>query len=167
MVADERVKPASRVPGKRLQPHEKVERLAGLRPPGWNVSNLNKMSSFSGPAPRVVQDTGHLQDLDKSIAVTVDVTHETAATLTVTGATVTVNEVQITGLTGAGATQTINEAGTTAAITGLATFTDPAAVEPNATVEAEVKPVPMMRTLVPPVAGPVVGLRPVTVGIAT
>src|SRR5207247_1340243 len=60
-----------------------------------------------------------------------DVTHETAATLTVTGATITVSEVQSTNLTGAGATQTIGEGGTTTPISGIATFTDPAGAEPN------------------------------------
>jgi len=42
-----------------------------------------------------------------------------------------------------------------------------AEVEPNATVEVEVKPVPAMVTLVPPTAGPVNGVRPVTVGAGT
>jgi hypothetical protein len=39
-----------------------------------------------------------------------------------------------------------------------------AALEPKCTVEVGVKPVPVMVTLVPPPAGPVDGLRPVTVG---
>ncbi len=39
-----------------------------------------------------------------------------------------------------------------------------AAVAPNFTAVAPVKLVPVMTTLVPPVAGPDVGARPVTVG---
>ena len=42
-----------------------------------------------------------------------------------------------------------------------------AAVLPNCTAVAPVKLVPVMTTLVPPVAGPDVGARPVTVGAAT
>ena len=42
-----------------------------------------------------------------------------------------------------------------------------AAVLPNFTAVAPVKLVPVMVTLVPPVAGPEVGTRPVTVGAAT
>jgi hypothetical protein len=63
---------------------------------------------------------------------TVDLTHESAPTLTITWATVTVNDQQITNLTGGGAPQTINEGTSSALITGLATFTDPAGAEPNA-----------------------------------
>src|SRR5450432_3464163 len=39
-----------------------------------------------------------------------------------------------------------------------------AAVPPNFTAVAPVKPVPVMTTLVPPLAGPEVGANPVTVG---
>ena len=42
-----------------------------------------------------------------------------------------------------------------------------AAVLPNFTAVAPVKLVPVMVTLVPPVAGPEVGARPLTVGAAT
>ena len=42
-----------------------------------------------------------------------------------------------------------------------------ALVLPNCTAVAPVKPAPVMTTLVPPVAGPDVGARPVTVGAAT
>ena len=42
-----------------------------------------------------------------------------------------------------------------------------AAVLPNCTAVAPVKLVPVMTTLVPPVAGPDVGARPVTVGAGT
>src|SRR6185437_9311547 len=62
--------------------------------------------------------------------VNVSVTHDAEPTLTVTGATITVNEVQVTNFVGANATQTIDEGGTTAAITPIATFTDPAGAEP-------------------------------------
>ena len=39
-----------------------------------------------------------------------------------------------------------------------------AGLVPNSTVDPLVKPVPVMITLVPPTAGPEVGLTPVTVG---
>ena len=39
-----------------------------------------------------------------------------------------------------------------------------AAVEPNETLVAPVKPLPVMVTLVPPFVDPLVGLTPVTVG---
>ena len=42
-----------------------------------------------------------------------------------------------------------------------------AAVVPKSTAVAPVKPVPVIVTNVPPAAGPLVGLRPVTVGAAT
>ena len=42
-----------------------------------------------------------------------------------------------------------------------------AAVPPNWTAVAPVKPVPVMTTLVPPAAGPDVGASPVTVGAGT
>src|SRR5207244_2150548 len=65
--------------------------------------------------------------------VTVTVQHETAAALTTgTSATITVNEVQLTNLTPVTSAQTISEGGATAAITGIATFDDPAGAEPNA-----------------------------------
>src|SRR5262249_56509675 len=58
--------------------------------------------------------------------VTVTVQHEGAAALTTgTTATITVTEVQISALTAVASAQTIAEAGSTAAITGIATFTDP------------------------------------------
>ena len=40
-------------------------------------------------------------------------------------------------------------------------------MEPKVTADAPVKPVPVMVTVVPPVAGPVAGLTDVTVGAAT
>src|SRR6185312_218250 len=75
---------------------------------------------------------GHTYTEEGAYSVNVSVTHETAATLTVIGAAITVNEVQITNLTGTGGAQTIDEGGSTAAITGIATFTDPAGAEPVA-----------------------------------
>ncbi len=42
-----------------------------------------------------------------------------------------------------------------------------AAVPPNLTVEAAVKLVPVIVTVVPPASGPELGLTPVTVGAAT
>src|SRR6185437_3057447 len=75
---------------------------------------------------------GHTYTEEGAYTVNVSVTHETAATLTVIGAAITVNEVQITNLTGTGGAQTIDEGGSTAAITGIATFTDPAGAEPVA-----------------------------------
>ena len=49
----------------------------------------------------------------------------------------------------------------------LTTVTFVAAVVPKSTAVAPVKPVPVIVTRVPPAAGPVVGLKPVTVGAAT
>ena len=49
----------------------------------------------------------------------------------------------------------------------LTTVTLVAAVVPKSTVVAPVKPVPVMVTNVPPAAGPLLGLIPVTVGAAT
>ena len=49
----------------------------------------------------------------------------------------------------------------------LLTVTAVAAVEPNATVSPDAKPVPVMVTVVPPAAGPLVGLTADTVGAAT
>ena len=46
----------------------------------------------------------------------------------------------------------------------LTTVTSVAAVVPKSTVGAPVKPVPVIVTNVPPATGPLVGLRPVTVG---
>src|SRR5262249_24881820 len=74
----------------------------------------------------------HTYAEDGTFTVTVDVTHETAATPTVTEATITVNEVQISALVGAGSTQTSIEGGPTAPITSIATFLDSAGAEPNA-----------------------------------
>jgi PKD repeat protein len=74
----------------------------------------------------------HVYGEEGTYTVTVTVQHETAAALTTgTAATITVNEVQLTNLTGSGAAQTFSEGGTTTAITGIATFTDPAGAEPN------------------------------------
>src|SRR5262249_15234821 len=70
--------------------------------------------------------------------VTVDVTHETAPTQTVTGATITVNEVQITGLTGAGFAATFLEGNATTITFQDATFTDPAGAEPVANYTATI-----------------------------
>jgi hypothetical protein len=65
--------------------------------------------------------------------VTVTVQHETASALSVTGPVVTVNEVQLTPpVSGGAANQTINEGGNSTAIATIATFTDPAGAEPNA-----------------------------------
>ncbi len=79
----------------------------------------------------------HTYAEEGSYSVTVDVTHETAATLTVAGATINVAEVQISNLAGGGSTQSINEGGTSAIITGLATFTDPAGASPVADYTAD------------------------------
>ena len=49
----------------------------------------------------------------------------------------------------------------------LTTVTPVAGVVPKSTVVAPVKPVPVIVTRVPPAAGPLVGLMPVTVGAAT
>ena len=49
----------------------------------------------------------------------------------------------------------------------LFTVTPVAAVEPNATVSPDAKPVPVMVTVVPPAAGPLDGLTADTVGAAT
>jgi hypothetical protein len=38
---------------------------------------------------------------------------------------------------------------------------------PNFTVDVEVKPVPVITTAAPPVAGPAVGVIPVTVGVVS
>ena len=46
----------------------------------------------------------------------------------------------------------------------LLTVTAVAAVEPNATVSPDAKPVPVIDTVVPPAAGPLVGLTADTVG---
>ncbi len=46
----------------------------------------------------------------------------------------------------------------------LLTVTPVAAVEPNDTVSPDAKPVPVMVTVVPPAAGPLVGLTADTVG---
>ena len=51
-------------------------------------------------------------------------------------------------------------------VVALTTMTLVAAVAPNLTDVAPVKPVPVIVTRVPPAAGPLVGLRPVTVGAA-
>ncbi|HEY3943691.1 MAG TPA: hypothetical protein VGL78_00565 [Solirubrobacteraceae bacterium] len=51
---------------------------------------------------------------------------------------------------------------------GEANVTDFAAVDPNLTVEAEVKLAPVIVTVLPPVVGPAFGDRPVTAaGAAT
>ena len=49
-------------------------------------------------------------------------------------------------------------------VVSLATVTSVAAVVPKSTPVAPVKPVPVIVTEVPPAAGPLVGLRPVTAG---
>ena len=51
-------------------------------------------------------------------------------------------------------------------VVALTTMTSVAAVVPKSTAVAPVKPVPVIVTLVPPAAGPAVGLTPVTVGAA-
>ena len=59
-------------------------------------------------------------------------------------------------------------AGLTAVIVvSLTTVRFVAAVVPKSTAVAPVNPVPVIVTRVPPVVGPLVGLRPVTVGAAT
>ena len=52
-------------------------------------------------------------------------------------------------------------------VVSLTTVKLVAAVVPKSTAVAPVKPVPVIVTKVPPAAGPLVGLRPVTVGAAT
>jgi len=46
------------------------------------------------------------------------------------------------------------------------TLNEVALVEPNLTAETDVKPVPVMVTVVPPAVGPALGLMAVTVGVA-
>ena len=98
---------------------------------GDGTTSSGNVVNTSGNNFRIDGPT-HTYGEEGSYTVTVDVTHETAATLTVTAATVTVTEVQITNLAGAGGSHNVNEGGTTTAITGIATFTDPAGAEPNA-----------------------------------
>ena len=52
-------------------------------------------------------------------------------------------------------------------VVSLTTVEFVAGVVPKSTAVAPVKPVPVIVTNVPPAAGPLVGLRPVTVGAAT
>ena len=52
-------------------------------------------------------------------------------------------------------------------VVALTTVTPVAAVVPKSTAVAPVKPVPVIVTRVPPAAGPLFGLMPVTVGAAT
>jgi hypothetical protein len=47
------------------------------------------------------------------------------------------------------------------------TVNEVAAVEPKVTAVAFVKPEPLMTTVFPPVAGPLVGLTVLTIGVAT
>jgi hypothetical protein len=47
----------------------------------------------------------------------------------------------------------------------LTTVTAVAGAEPKSTIAPLAKPVPLMVTLVPPLAGPVAGLTPLTVGV--
>ena len=51
-------------------------------------------------------------------------------------------------------------------VVALTTVTPVAAVVPKSTAVAPVKPVPVIVTKVPPAAGPLVGLMPVTAGAA-
>src|SRR5207237_1095150 len=74
----------------------------------------------------------HTYAEEGTYTVTVTVKHESAAAQTTHVNTITTNEVQITNLTDAGASQTIDEGGSTAAITGIATYTDTASAEPAA-----------------------------------
>jgi hypothetical protein len=76
-----------------------------------------------------VNAAAHTYTEEGTYTVNVTVQHLTEAPLTVVAGTNTVLEVQITNLTGAGAAQSINEGAASAAITGLATFTDPAGAE--------------------------------------
>jgi hypothetical protein len=50
-------------------------------------------------------------------------------------------------------------------LVALATVTDEAAVAPKATVDADVNPVPVTVTTVPPANGPATGAMAVTVGV--
>ena len=52
----------------------------------------------------------------------------------------------------------------TVRLVSLITLTEVPAVAPKSTAVAPVKPVPLTVTEVPPAAGPLVGLTPVTVG---
>ena len=52
-------------------------------------------------------------------------------------------------------------------VVSLTTVTFVAGVVPKSTAVAPVKPAPVIVTNVPPVVGPLVGLKPVTVGVAT
>ena len=52
-------------------------------------------------------------------------------------------------------------------VVSLTTVTFVAAVVPKSTAVAPVNPAPVIVTRVPPAAGPLVGLRPETVGAAT
>ena len=52
-------------------------------------------------------------------------------------------------------------------VVALTTVTPVAGVVPKSTAVAPVKPVPVIVTRVPPAAGPLFGLIPVTVGAAT
>ena len=51
-------------------------------------------------------------------------------------------------------------------VVSFTTVTFVAGVVPKSTAVAPVKPVPVIVTRVPPAVGPLVGLRPVTVGAA-
>jgi hypothetical protein len=98
---------------------------------GDGTTSTGTVVSTGGGSYRVDAPTHTYADEDASpFPVTVTVAHQTQPPLSVTGATITVNEVQLTNLTGGGATQLLNEGGVTTPIGGIATFTDPAGAEP-------------------------------------
>jgi PKD repeat protein len=72
-----------------------------------------------------VDAPAHLYAEEGTYTATVDVTHEAAATLTVTAATITVNDVAVTINPGSGATVSTDEGGATADNLVVGTFTDP------------------------------------------
>jgi uncharacterized repeat protein (TIGR01451 family) len=104
------------------------------------IASVNWGDSTTSPAT-VVSDGGgsyhvnipghtYLDEGDYNLSVTV--THDALPPVTSNLVALHVDEAQITNLTGAGVTQSLVLGGDTTAITGLATFTDPAGAEPNA-----------------------------------
>src|SRR5439155_896424 len=102
------------------------ERRGGEAGDGTVVQN-GSTNNFQVDAP------AHTYGEEGVYTISVTVTHETAPPQTVvTGEVITVNEVQITTPAAATGTPTINEGARRAAITAIATFSDPAGAEPNA-----------------------------------
>jgi hypothetical protein len=75
MVANDGVNLSTGGGGLCFEPHQKIERLASLRSPCRDVSNLDQVSLFRNPALLGVDHPCHPQNGDEGVFIAVNITH--------------------------------------------------------------------------------------------